>query len=166
VAHEPPLGAVVEDRDAAFAATEDIRDTYQRSGFGPAMAKFILVVSHEGLIPDDIAERPVDPAMFGLPTADDGNRTDPLLFQNITTCIQYQPDFDALRAAPTTIVIGIGATSGQQMAARGGRGVAERLGLTPVTFPGGHDGFLGGEYGSTGEPDAFGAKLREVLAEA
>jgi pimeloyl-ACP methyl ester carboxylesterase len=40
----------------------------------------------------------------------------------------------------------------------------ERLGTAPVTFPGGHDGFLGGEYGSTGEPDAFAATLREVLA--
>ena len=41
---------------------------------------------------------------------------------------------------------------------------AEReLGMTPVTFPGGHDGFLGGEYGQTGTPDAFAAKLREVL---
>jgi hypothetical protein len=26
-----------------------------------------------------------------------------------------------------------------------------------VTFPGGHDGFLGGEYGTTGQPDAFAA---------
>jgi hypothetical protein len=41
--------------------------------------------------------------------------------------------------------------------------VAERLGTAPVVFPGGHDGFLGGEYGQTGEPDAFAAKLREVL---
>jgi len=42
--------------------------------------------------------------------------------------------------------------------------VAGRLGISPVTFPGGHDGFLGGEYGSTGEPDAFAATLRTVLA--
>ena len=42
--------------------------------------------------------------------------------------------------------------------------VAERLGTEPVTFPGGHDGFSGGEYGPPGEPDAFAAKLREVLA--
>jgi hypothetical protein len=35
----------------------------------------------------------------------------------------------------------------------------------PVTeFPGDHAGFLGGEYGQHGEPDAFAAKLREVLA--
>jgi len=28
----------------------------------------------------------------------------------------------------------------------------------------GHGGFLGGEYGQSGEPDAFAAKLREVLS--
>jgi hypothetical protein len=31
------------------------------------------------------------------------------------------------------------------------------------TFPGGHAGFLGGEFGRTGDPDAFAAKLRDVL---
>lgn len=29
--------------------------------------------------------------------------------------------------------------------------------------PGGHGGFLGGEYGQIGEPDAFAGRLREVL---
>ena len=43
------------------------------------------------------------------------------------------------------------------------RVLAERLGTDVVVFPGGHGGFLGGEYGQTGEPDAFAAKLREVL---
>jgi hypothetical protein len=42
--------------------------------------------------------------------------------------------------------------------------VAERLGTPPVTFPGDHGGFLGGEYGQTGEPDAFAATLHKVLA--
>ena len=44
--------------------------------------------------------------------------------------------------------------------------MAERLGAEPVIFPGGHDGFLGGEYGGTGQPDAFAALLRTVLADA
>jgi hypothetical protein len=41
--------------------------------------------------------------------------------------------------------------------------VAERLGTPPVTFPGDHGGFLGGEYGQTGEPDAFAVTLHTVL---
>ena len=35
-----------------------------------------------------------------------------------------------------------------------------------MIFPGDHGGFLGGEYGQAGEPDAFAAKLREVLTDA
>lgn len=164
VAHEPPVARVLKDRAAALAATTNIRDTYQQSGFGPAMAKFIAIVMHKGDIPADFANTQPDPAMFGLPTEDDGNRTDPLLMQNIITCTQYQPDFAVLKAAPTRIVIGVGAESEGEMAHRGGEGVAERLGVQPVTFPSGHGGFLGGEYGQTGEPEAFAAKLREVLA--
>jgi hypothetical protein len=49
------------------------------------------------------------------------------------------------------------------MANRGGHAVAERLGQQPVIFPSHHGGFLGGEYGWPGAPDAFAAKLREVL---
>jgi hypothetical protein len=41
---------------------------------------------------------------------------------------------------------------------------AERLDTKPVTFPSNHGGFLGGEYGQTGDPDAFAAKLRQVLS--
>jgi hypothetical protein len=50
------------------------------------------------------------------------------------------------------------------MANRGAFAVAERLGAEPVIFPSGHAGFLGGEYGQTGQPDVFAAKLREILA--
>ena len=35
-----------------------------------------------------------------------------------------------------------------------------------MSFPSGHGGFLGGEYGQPGDPDGFAAKLREVLTEA
>lgn len=164
VAHEPPAAQMVPDREAALAATRDVHDTYMRAGFGPAMAKFIALVSRKDPIPADYLDQPApDPAMFGLPTEDDGSRTDPLLGQNMISCTHYQFDFDALRAAPTRIVIGVGAESDGEMACRAARAVAERLGTTPVTFPSGHGGFLGGEYGQTGDPDGFAATLREVL---
>jgi pimeloyl-ACP methyl ester carboxylesterase len=165
VAHEPPASQELPDREPILAACADIRDTYQRSGFGPAMAKFIVLVSYAGPLPADYAEEPApDPAMFGLPVQDDGSRNDPLVGQNIITCNDYQHDFDALRAACTRVVIGVGAQSGDILPGRAAMAVAGRLGTPPVTFPGGHDGFLGGEYGSTGEPDAFAATLRAVLA--
>jgi pimeloyl-ACP methyl ester carboxylesterase len=165
VAHEPPASQELPDREAILAACTDIGETYQRSGFGPAMARFIVLVSYSGPLPADYGEQPApDPAVFGLPGEDDGSRNDPLVGQNIVTCTAYRHDFDALRTARTRIVIGVGAQSGAILPGRAAVAVAGRLGTAAVTFPGGHDGFLGGEYGSTGEPDAFAATLRTVLA--
>jgi hypothetical protein len=83
----------------------------------------------------------------------------------MVTSTHYEPDFDALRAASTRIVLAAGAESDGELAHRGALAVAERLGVEPVVFPSNHGGFLGGEYGQTGDPDAFAAKLRQVLAE-
>ena len=167
VAHEPPAFKNLPDSEYVLAACVDIHDTYLRSGFGPAMAKFIAIAMVQGPLTAEYATRPApDPASFGLPTEDDGSRSDPLVGQNIISGSHYEHDFDALRAAPTRIVIGVGEESGQAVAGRAGTAVAERLRITPVTFPGGHDGFLGGEYGSTGKPDAFAATLRAVLSDA
>lgn len=165
VAHEPPVANLVPDREQALAACRDIHETYLRHGLGPAMAKFIALVSHTGPIPADFADRPApDPAMFGLPAVDDGSRNDPLAGQNIVSCTHYEPDIEALRAASTRIVMAAGAESDGQLANRAAKAVAERLGTTPVTFPGDHGGFLGGEYGQMGQPDAFATTLRQVLA--
>lgn len=164
VAHEPPLAAVLSDAENAKAAVRAIGDSYERGGFGRGMAHFMAITSHRGPFPDDVAEQPVpDPSMFGLPTEDDGSRTDVLLAQNLVNTTHYEPDFEALRAAPTRIVVAAGAESEGEMANRGAHAVAERLGSEPVIFPSHHGGFLGGEHGWAGEPDAFAAKLRDVL---
>ena len=165
VAHEPPTAHVLPDRAQALAATEDIRDTYQSDGFGPAMAKFIALVGHEGPVPADFAESVnPDPAMFGLPAEDDGGRE---------RCARRPEHHHVhpLRARLRRAAHGLDEDRGRhrrgvegQMARRGGEGVAERLGSDPVVFPGGHGGFLGDEYGQPGDPDGFAAKLREVLA--
>ena len=166
VAHEPPASQELPDREQALATCVDIHQTYQSRGLGPAMAKFITLVAHEGPLPADFADRPApNPADFGLPTEDDGSRDDPLVGQNIVSCNCYEHDFDALRAASTRVVIGVGAESSQALAGRAAVAVAERLGTKPVTFPSHHAGFLGGEYGQTGDPDAFAASLRQVLIE-
>jgi pimeloyl-ACP methyl ester carboxylesterase len=167
VAHEPPVCGVLPDRHAALAAVVDMAETYRRAGRGPAMVKFISLVTHHGPVPDDFGSRPMpDPAMFGLPSEDDGSRDDPLLGQNLISSTHYEPDFDALRAAPTRLVIAVGAESEGELATRAGVAVADRLGMAPVVFPSNHAGFLGGEYGQHGDPDAFAAKLREVLTPA
>jgi sugar phosphate isomerase/epimerase len=103
--------------------------------------------------------------MFALPTEDDGSRDDPLIGQTILSITGYQPDFDALRAASTRIVMAAGAESKMEMAHRGAFAAAARLGTEPVIFPSHHAGFLGDEYGWPGQPEMFAANLREVLEE-
>lgn len=164
VAHEPPLAALVSDHEAALAGVRAVAAAYQHDGFGAGMARFIGLVGHRGAFTLEQAAAPgPDAAMFGLPAQDDGNRTDPLLFQNIISCTHYEPDFDAILAAPTRIVIAVGTESEGQLAFRGGIATAARLGTQVMLFPGDHGGFLGGEYGQAGDPDAFAATLREVL---
>jgi hypothetical protein len=101
--------------------------------------------------------------MFGLPEEDDGFRDDVLLGQNLVSNLHYEPDLEALGAASTRIVIAAGAESEGELAHRGAEAVAERLGTKAVVFPSDHGGFLGGEYGQTGDPEAFAAELHEVL---
>jgi pimeloyl-ACP methyl ester carboxylesterase len=165
VAHEPPSASALPDREEALAACDAIHETYLREGFGPAMAKFIAFVSLEGPIPAGFVDQPgPNPANYGLPTEDDGSRDHPLLGLNMIDTPGYQHDFGALRAAPSRVVIGVGAESAKMIAGRAAIAVAERLGTAPVTFSGGHDGFVGGEFGGTGKPDDFAATLREVLS--
>jgi hypothetical protein len=77
------------------------------------------------------------------------------------------PDLGAIRAAPTRVVVGVGEESGGpedgEIAGRAAYALARELGVEPVVFPGGHNGFLGGEYGQTGKPGEFAARLCEVL---
>jgi pimeloyl-ACP methyl ester carboxylesterase len=150
VAHEPPLASILPDREHAMAATRAVQETYQRSGWGAGLAHFIALTSHRGPFTAEVASQPApDPAMFGMPTEDDGSRTDPLLGQRPITSTRYGPDFDALRSASTRIVIAAGEESEGQLADRGAFAAAERLGTKPVSFPSDHGGFLGGEYGQT-----------------
>ena len=163
VAHEPPTAALLPDKDAVLAVCRDMRATYESQGSGPAMAKFIAFVMFDGLVPDGYLDQPApDPAMFGMSADDDGSRTDPLM-RNIPGCIGYQPDLEALAALGDRLVIAAGVESGQQMAARGGRSVAEALGRPVTEFPSNHGGFLGGEFGQQGDPVAFAAALHVVL---
>ena len=164
VAHEPPTVELLPDREVALAACKDIRETYYRSGQGAAMAKFIALVMFDGPLPADYLARPApDPAAFGLPAEDDGTRTDPLM-RNIPACNAYRPDVAALAALGPRLVLAAGAESGNQLAARCARSVAAALGRPATEFPSDHGGFLGGEYGQHGDPDAFAAVLRATLA--
>jgi pimeloyl-ACP methyl ester carboxylesterase len=164
VAHEPPMNTVLPDAEAADRARQAIFDAYTAGGSGVGMAQFITLTSWPGeLTTDFFARLPADPASFGMSTDDDGSRDDPLLSDRSWAITDYRPDVDALRAAPTRIVIGVGVETGDTFTGRTARATASLLGQEATVFPSHHGGFLGGEFGYAGEPEAFAATLREVL---
>ena len=120
-----PSQRFCSDRQPALAAIAEhpLARTNARAP-APAMAKFIALTAPEGTghrrsSPTGAAPNPAD---FGLPTEDDGARDDVLLGQNLVTCTHYEPDFDALRAASTRIVLAAGAESEGELAHRAARG--------------------------------------------
>jgi pimeloyl-ACP methyl ester carboxylesterase len=167
VAHEPPLIAVLPDAQAARRAQAGFRDTYAAKGWGAGMAAFIAMTSWPGEFTEDYFAQPApDPAAFGMPTEDDGSRDDPLLSDRSWAITSYQPDVEALAAAPTRIVIAVGEESQGTFTGRTAVATAALLGQQATVFPSHHGGFMDGEFGYAGQPDAFAKKLREVLDNA
>jgi hypothetical protein len=165
VAHEPPLWALLEDRDVQRQVTQDIVATYRRDGFGPAMAKFIQVSMQDApLTAEYLAQPAPDPAAFGLPAEDDGSRGDLLLEGNMASLPWFEPDLDALRRTSVRLVAAVGEKGAGTMPRRGGEALARELGVEAVVFPGDHGGFEASDWSPDNDPAAFAARLREVLA--
>src|SRR4051812_38501078 len=164
VAHEPPLIPVLPDAAAAERARAGFRDAYEAGGSGAGMAAFIAMTSWHGEFTDEyFAQPPPDPALFGMPADDDGSRDNPLLSDRSWAVSGYRPEVDALTAAPTRIVIAVGEESEGTFTGRAAVATAVLLGGRATVFPSHHGGFLGGEFGYAGQPEAFARRLREVL---
>jgi pimeloyl-ACP methyl ester carboxylesterase len=167
VAHEPPLVPVLPDVEAAERAVARFQDAYAARGWGAGMAAFIAMTSWRGEFTEDyFAQPPPDPAQFGMPAEDDGSRDDPLLSTRSSAVTSYRPDFDALAAAPTRIVIAVGEESSGTFTGRTAIATAARLGQQATVFPSHHGGFVGGDTPYAGQPEAFARTLRDVLATA
>jgi pimeloyl-ACP methyl ester carboxylesterase len=164
VAHEPPLIPVLPDAAAAERARARVRDAYEAKGWGAGMAAFVAMTSWRGEYTDEYFAQPAaDPAAFGMPTEDDGSRDDPLLSDRSWAVSSYRPEVDALATAPTRVVIAVGEESENTFTGRTAVATAELLGQQATVFPSHHGGFLGGEFGYAGQPEAFARKLRAVV---
>jgi len=71
----------------------------------------------------------------------------------------FVPDIARLRDVSTQVMVGVGSDSEGQETWDTSVALAERLGIAPVVFPGDHAGMAT-------QPDAFAARLREVLGVA
>lgn len=164
VAHEPPLVGLLPDAEAAEQASAAFVQAYRDGGWGAGMAAFLQMSSWEGEFTEAYREQPdPDPAMFGLPTEDDGSRDDPLLSGASAAITGYRPDVDALTAAPTRVVVGIAEESGEALTGRTARALADLLGQEATVFPSHHGGFTAEDAPFPGQAGNFAVVLREVL---
>ena len=150
VAHEPPLDELLDDRDRLHEQTEDIVATYLAGDVVSAWRKFL---TQSGL---DLPEAAFQEMFGGV--RDPRQVADERFWfaHEIRATTHWRPDIAALRAAPTRIVVGIGADSAGQLCDRTATALAAALGVAPTTFPGDHTGFAD-------DPDGFAPRLREVL---
>ncbi|MET8650548.1 alpha/beta fold hydrolase [Nocardia aurea] len=153
IAHEPPSIGLLDDRDSLLDGTADLIETYRGGDTVGAWRKFFAQANIQ--IPDPLLTQ-----MFGGDRPAQDLASEKYWFEHeIVHTVGWQPDPAVLAAAPTRVIIGLGADSAGQLCARTCHELARRLGTTPTVFPGGHTGF-------TEDIPAFAARLREVLRTA
>lgn len=151
VAHEPPAAQFLPEADRERAAREqqEIEETYRREGVMAAMRKFAVMAGM------DFRDR--EPGVE-LPRPNPGRVANLEFFlkHDAPAVRLHRLDVDALLAAPTRILLGVGQNSGPFLAHQCAQALAVRLGTPAVEFPGAHSGFIT-------HPRAFAAKLREIF---
>jgi pimeloyl-ACP methyl ester carboxylesterase len=153
VAHEPPVQELLADAADRRADVDDIVTTFRREGPAAAYAKFMALVGVQPAASVANAGRAPMPAE--QPTPRDIANGARFLGHDMAATTRFLPDVAALAASATRVVVGIGATADVQLAQRTALALAERLGVAPVEFPGGHTGFV--EH-----PQEFADVLRNV----
>lgn len=151
IAHEPPLGEVLGDRDRVRANTEDMIATYRTGDAVGAWRKFMANANIH--MPEPVLQQ-----MFGGEREPRQLASERYWFDHeLRGTITWEPNSEVLQSTPARIIIGIGADSTDQLCDRASRALGTVIGVTPTIFPGGHTGFVE-------DPAAFATRLREVLA--
>ncbi|MFX0578143.1 alpha/beta fold hydrolase [Nocardia nepalensis] len=153
IAHEPPLGELLDDRDRVRANTEDMIATYQTGDVVGAWRKFMANANIQ--MPEPVLQQ-----MFGGERDPRQRASERYWFNHeLLGTVTWEPNNTVLQSTPARIVIGIGADSTDQLCDRASRALGTVIGVTPTIFPGGHTGFVE-------DPTAFATRLREVLEAA
>jgi pimeloyl-ACP methyl ester carboxylesterase len=179
IAHEPPVTELLPDAPQIRTAVDDIDETYRAYGSGAAWGKFVSLVMHDG----PVTEAGARPAAWP-PAGSDGEEAqtqggedsdgveappeasakqqadDELFFlRMLKPFTRYQPPVAVLSSGGPRVIVAVGATSGSELARRSAEALAERLGTSPIVFPGDHGGFMA-------NPAAFAGTIRQVLTES
>jgi len=177
IAHEPPVPEVLPDAPYVRAAVDDIENAYRTDGPGAGFGKFVSVVMHQG----PVTEAGVSPAAWPPPGSGNGEAAteagdgsdggeaprvptekeqadnELFLLHMLKPFLRYQPPVGVLRCAGPRVVVAVGAASGEEIAVRSAKALAEQLGTPPAVFPGDHGGFMA-------DPEGFATAIRKILA--
>lgn len=149
IAHEPPVLELLPDAAAQRIKTEEIIETLRRDGVASAMAKFMANAGFD--------VNPEGAPVVSEPSPEQIAHGTRFLAHELRGTASYVPDIAALTRGPASVVVGIGAASGDLLTYRTSMALAEQLGTPPVEFPGDHGGFIG-------QPVEFAKTLQTVLA--
>jgi pimeloyl-ACP methyl ester carboxylesterase len=172
VAHEPPLFDLLPDRDHWRAVMRDVEEAFLKEGAGAAnqaLAAGLRMSGGEpaeesagegGRIPggEDAPLGEPDPETLEMMARFERNM-EFFIGYEVPPFSRYVPDLASLQASPVRVVAASGEASEGEPPNRAAAAVAERMGTRPVVFPGDHGGF-----GAL--PDAFAARLHQVIAGA
>ena len=152
VAHEPPLLELLPDPDRHRADMDSIVDTFRTDGLRAAWYRFMVAAGFDVSGPGDGAPVQAPPE----PSEQEVREAARFFEHELRPTTRYLPDIDALKTASSRVVVGIGADSARLVTYGTSVALCERLGSTPVEFPGDHGGFMGA-------PNEFADTLRTVL---
>jgi pimeloyl-ACP methyl ester carboxylesterase len=153
IAHEPPLTQLLPADDPRRAEAQEIVAVYHEQGPEAAMMRFMGAAGMEGPPPEMSAEAE---AFMMEQMARMEQNTEFFLAHYLIPITGYEPDLAKLRHSPTQVMVGVGADSEGQETWDTSIALARGLGIEPVVFPGDH-------IGMALQPDAFAARLRDVL---
>lgn len=156
VAHEPPAVELLPDNAKWREVFQGVYDTYKTAGAGPAMGQFIVAVGGE----------PPDPSSFGEPTPEMlafmermNKNVEFFLAHALLPFLRKAPDVEAVKAAPTKVIVLGGEASTGQVAYDSAVALAKGLGTDVVTVPGDHQGFMT-------HTEGFATTVHKVLTDA
>jgi pimeloyl-ACP methyl ester carboxylesterase len=138
IAHEPPLALLLPEAEDARAGMHEIYDTYHESGISAAWERFSSFTGFTGMT-NSGQDEPADPQP---PSAEEVAMSERFFGHGLLPIALYQPDFSALEAAPTRLIVAGGTASKGQFLHRTALALADRLGTKLMDIPGGHTGFV------------------------
>jgi pimeloyl-ACP methyl ester carboxylesterase len=154
VAHEPPLTELLSEaeRTAAERARDEVMQMFERQGLAAAMRKFLAMAGV------DVENREAD-LEIPRPSPQRAVNFTFFLTRDSPAARRYRLDIDALKAVASKVVPAVGRDSERKYPHRCALALGLLLDREAAAFPGDHSG-------PVLRPQAFAARLREVLGDS